>query len=127
MAAVAFDTLKLARALRTEAQMSAEQAEGVSNALAEAMSGAELATKSDLIATETALKSDLASTEAALKSDLAATDASLRSEIAAVRRDLAETKADILKSVMGMVLGALAVNVVAILAGMIGLAKLLGH
>jgi len=48
MAAVAFDTLKLARALRTDAQMSAEQAEGISNALAEAMSGAELATKADL-------------------------------------------------------------------------------
>ncbi|MEI6559904.1 MAG: hypothetical protein WCO00_15985, partial [Rhodospirillaceae bacterium] len=48
MAAVAFDTLKLARKLRDTAQMSAEQAEGVADALAEAMSGAELATKPDI-------------------------------------------------------------------------------
>ena len=40
---------------------------------------------------------------------------------------LAETKADILKSVMGMIVGAVAINVLAILAGMIGLVKLLGH
>ena len=40
---------------------------------------------------------------------------------------LAETKADILKSVVGMIVGAVAINVLAILAGMIGLAKLLGH
>ena len=105
MAAVAFDTLKLARALRTEAQMSAEQAEGVSHALAEAMSGAELATKPDI---------------AALKMDLTA----LRSDLEA---KMAETKADILKSMLGMIVGALTINVLAILAGMIGLAKLLGH
>jgi hypothetical protein len=48
MSAVAFDTLKLARKLRDGAQMSQEQAEGVADALAEAMSGAELATKGDL-------------------------------------------------------------------------------
>jgi hypothetical protein len=48
MTAVAFDTLKLARKLRDGAQMSQEQAEGVAEALAEAMSGAELATKGDL-------------------------------------------------------------------------------
>ena len=48
MSAVAFDTLKLARTLRDTAKMSQEQAEGVADALAEAMSGAELATKGDL-------------------------------------------------------------------------------
>ena len=48
MTAVAFDTLKLARKLRDTAQMTQVQAEGVADALAEAMSGAELATKSDI-------------------------------------------------------------------------------
>ncbi len=48
MSAVAFDTLKLARKLRDTAHMSQEQAEGIADALAEAMSGAELATKGDL-------------------------------------------------------------------------------
>jgi hypothetical protein len=59
MTAVAFDTLKLARKLRDSAEMSQVQAEGVADALAEAMSGAELATKSDLAAVETALKRDI--------------------------------------------------------------------
>ena len=48
MGAVAFDTLKLARKLRDSAEMTQVQAEGVADALAEAMSGAELATKSDI-------------------------------------------------------------------------------
>ena len=55
MVAVAFDTLKLARTLRSEAKMSLEQAEGVAQALAEAMSGAELATKADVVASEAKL------------------------------------------------------------------------
>lgn len=50
MPAVAFDTLKLARKLRDHAQMSQEQAEGVADALVEAMSGAELATRADIAA-----------------------------------------------------------------------------
>ena len=59
MTAVPFDTLKLARALRNDAHMPAEQAEGVANALADAMSGAELATKADLREMELRLKHDL--------------------------------------------------------------------
>lgn len=45
----------------------------------------------------------------------------------AVRADLADTKADILKSVMAMLLAAVALNSAVVLGGMIGLAKLLGH
>jgi hypothetical protein len=48
MTAVPFDTLKLARTLRDRAHMTQEQAEGVSDALAEAMSGADLVTKEHL-------------------------------------------------------------------------------
>ena len=59
MTAVPFDTLKLARALLNDAHMPAEQAEGVANALADAMSGAELATKADLREMELRLKHDL--------------------------------------------------------------------
>jgi hypothetical protein len=47
MAAVPFDTLKLARKLQ-QASFTPEQAAGAAEALAEAMSGAELATKADL-------------------------------------------------------------------------------
>ena len=59
MTAVPVDTLKLARALRNDAHMPPDQAEGVANALADAMSGAELATKADLREMELRLKHDL--------------------------------------------------------------------
>jgi hypothetical protein len=67
MSAVAFDTLKLARTLRDTAHMTQEQAEGISNALAEAMSGAELATKHDLADVRTELKADIHLMERDLK------------------------------------------------------------
>jgi RNA-binding protein YhbY len=47
MAAVAFDTLKFARTLRDKAKLSPEQAEGVADAMAEALQG-DLVTKADL-------------------------------------------------------------------------------
>jgi hypothetical protein len=45
MTTIAFDTLKLARALREKAKFTPEQAEGVADALADVMTGAELVTK----------------------------------------------------------------------------------
>lgn len=48
MTGVAFDTLKLARRLREKAGFTPEHAEEASEALAEAVGGAELATKVDL-------------------------------------------------------------------------------
>ncbi|SFD99998.1 hypothetical protein [Methylobacterium sp. 13MFTsu3.1M2] len=47
MAAVAFDTLKFARTLREKAKLSPEQAEGMADAMAEALQG-DLVTKADL-------------------------------------------------------------------------------
>src|SRR5215472_19227093 len=44
----AFDTLKLARRLREQAGFAPEHAEAAAEALAEALGGAELATKADL-------------------------------------------------------------------------------
>ena len=67
MSAVAFDTLKLARKLRDTAHMTQEQAEGIAAALAEAMSGAELATKHDLADVKTELKADIHLLERDLK------------------------------------------------------------
>jgi hypothetical protein len=48
MTGVAFDTLKLARRLREQAGFTPEHAEAAAEALAEAIGGAELATKADL-------------------------------------------------------------------------------
>ena len=106
MGAVAFDTLKLARKLRDSAQMSQDQAEGVADALAEAMSGAELATKSDVVTAKTELKADLleaehrldakiAGVKAELKDDIASLRGELKGDIAAVKGELAVVKGDI--------------------------------
>ena len=81
MVAVAFDTLKLARRLRDGAHMSQDQAEGVADALAEAMSGAELATKGDVAAAKGEVKAELAAVKAELKADLAAVKAELKADI----------------------------------------------
>lgn len=48
MTGVAFDTLKLARRLRDKAGFTPEHAEEAAEALAEAIGGAELVTKTDL-------------------------------------------------------------------------------
>ena len=47
MESVAFDTLKFARTLRDNAKLSPEQAEGMADAMAEALQG-DLVTKADL-------------------------------------------------------------------------------
>ncbi len=98
MAAVPFDTLKLARRLES-AGFPPKQAGDTAEALADAMSGAELATKADLgavradlAAVKTELKAEIAALRAELKGDIAALRAELKGDIAALR---AELKADI--------------------------------
>ena len=69
MAAVPFDTLKLARRLES-AGFPPKQAGDTAEALADAMSGAELATKADLAALRAELKADIAALRAELKADI---------------------------------------------------------
>ncbi len=92
MTAVAFDTLKLARKLRDTAEMTQVQAEGVADALAEAMSGAELATKPDLGEVKAELKGDIAEVKAELKGDIADVKAELAAVKAELRADLVEVE-----------------------------------
>ncbi len=92
MSAVAFDTLKLARQLRDTAEMTQAQAEGVAGALAEAMSGAELATKTDIVVVRNELKAEITAVRNELKADIAAVRNELKADIATVRNEL---KADI--------------------------------
>jgi len=105
MAAVPFDTLKLARRLES-AGFPPKQAGDTAEALADAMSGAELATKADLgavradlAAVKTELKAEIAALRAELKGDIAALRAELKGDIAALRAelkgDIAALKADI--------------------------------
>lgn len=134
MALVAFDTLKMARTLRDQAKLSSEQAEGIAGAMAEAMSASELATKADLGDTKAEIKADIAEFKAEVKAEIAEFRAELRVEFEKIQRQIlelhnkiAESKADTLKTTMMMMVGYGAMNIVAILGGMFGLAKLLGH
>jgi len=87
MPAVAFDTLKFARALQGKAKLSAEQAEGIAEAFADA-TGEQLATKYDLREEITKLRGELG-----------AAIAEVRAEIAAVKADIL-----LLKWMVGFVL-----------------------
>jgi hypothetical protein len=134
---LAIDTLKVAKRLR-EAGFSDPQAEAVVATVQEAAEGADLATRSDLAELRSEIKFDLAELRAELKAELAELRVELRAEIAAVRAEmralelrfeakLEALKADILNRIFGLILGAVVVNVVAVVAAMFGVAKLLGH
>ena len=83
MPAVPFDTLKLARRLES-AGFPPKQAGDTAEALAEAMSGAELATKADIAV----LKADIAALRTEFKADIAALRTELKADIELLRRDM---------------------------------------
>jgi hypothetical protein len=90
MGAMPFDTLKLARRLES-AGFPAKQAGDTAEALAEAMSGAELATTADIGSVRTelaALRVELKAEIAAVRAEIAAVRAALKAEIELLRRDL---------------------------------------
>ena len=100
MGAVPFDTLKLARRLET-AGFPPRQAGDTAEALAEAMSGAELATEADIgeLRSEVAslgaeLRAEIAALRTELKAEIAAVRAELRAEITAVRAEIAAVRAE---------------------------------
>ncbi len=90
MGAVPFDTPKLARRLEG-AGFPPKQAGDTAEALAEAMSGAELATSADI----TGLRAKLKAEFAALRTEIAGVRAELRAEIAAVRAEIAALRAEL--------------------------------
>jgi len=93
MAVVAFDTLKLADKLQAGG-FTAEQARTAASAFAEAVSGADLATKADLNTVEAGLKAEIAAFRAEVKAEITA----LRTESKAdLKAGLAETKSDVLR------------------------------
>jgi len=77
MAAVPFDTLKLARRLES-AGFPPKQAGDTAEALAEAMSGAELATKADIAALRAELRAEIAAVEAKLAAQIETVEIAVR-------------------------------------------------
>ncbi len=101
MTSIAFDTLKFARTLRDRAKMSPEQAEGLSDALLEAIQG-DIPTKADLKDVEAsidALRSNIEALRASTKSDIEGVKANIEALRASTKSDVeglkASTKADI--------------------------------
>ena len=109
------DTLRVAKRLR-EAGFTEPQAEAVVAAVQEGTEGADLATKMDIAELRTELKAGIR--EAELR---------LEAKIEVIRADMAAMKADILNRVFGLILGALVVNIVAVVGAMFAVAKLAGH
>ncbi len=94
MTAVAFDTLRFVRTLREKAKMSSEQAEGLADAVAEAIQN-DLATKTDIALVRADIEALRLSTKAditAVRTDVEALRLSTRTDIEALRLS---TKADL--------------------------------
>jgi hypothetical protein len=97
MTALLFDTLRLSRILRDKGHFTSEQAEALAEALGDASQG-DLATKADLAAVRTVI--------AELKTEL--------------KTEIAESKTDLLK----WIIGAIGFQTVVILGALISLIKI---
>jgi len=116
---MAIDTLKVAKRLR-EAGFTEPQAEAVIAAVQEGTEGAEFATKADIAELRAELKADIAALRAELKADIREAELRLEARIEAI-------KADILNRVFGLILGALVVNIIAMIGAVFAVAKLVAH
>lgn len=101
MNAIPFDTLKMARKLEA-AGFPGPQAAGAAEAMAEAMAGAELATKADVLA----VKSDLQTVKTDLERTILQTRQDLENKIDRVDSKL-ESKIELLRRDMTIRLGAM--------------------
>lgn len=102
MRAVPFDTLKLARRLEG-AGFPPKQTGDTAEALAEAMSGAELATEADIASVRT----EIAALRAELKAEIAALRTELKAEIELLRRDLTIRLGGMIIVAVGIILAAI--------------------
>ena len=98
--------MKLARRLEA-AGFPGKQAGDTAEALAEAMSGAELATKSDIAALRAELKADIAALRVELKADIAALRVELKADIELVRRDMTIRLGGMMVIAVGILLAAI--------------------
>jgi len=119
---MAIDTLKIAKRLR-EAGFTEPQAEAVVAAVQEGTEGAELATKADITELRAEFKADIA----ALKAEVADLRSELRQSELRLEAKIDAIKADILNRVFGLILGALVVNIIAMMGAVFAVAKLVGH
>jgi hypothetical protein len=127
---MAIDTLQTAKRLR-EAGFTDPQAEALIATVQQAAAGADLATKSDLAELRTKLEADIAALRSEFRGELREVELRLEAKIreAELRLEakIEAIKSDILNRVFGLILGALVVNIVAMVGAVFAVAKLLGH
>lgn len=123
---MAIDTLKVAKRLR-EAGFNEAQAEPVIAAVQESAEGAEFGTKADLAVLTAELRAEIAAVRGDMREMEQRLIARIGNEIAGVRGEVAAAKSEILGRMFQMILGAVLVNIVAMLGVMFAFAKLLGH
>jgi len=102
MSAVPFDTLKFARHLE-EPGLAASAAAGAAEALADALTGADLVTKGDLAALKIELKGEIS----AVRAEIAALEAKVMNAIELLRRDITIKFGSMLVIAVGILLAAI--------------------
>jgi hypothetical protein len=106
MSAVPFDTLRFARRLEASG-MAASVAAGAAEALADALTGAELVTRSDLAATAAELRSEIVAVRTELGTEITASQTELKHDIELMRRDITIKFGSMLVIAVGILLTAI--------------------
>lgn len=122
---MALDTHAFVKTL-TAAGMPEAQAEAVTTLVTVAREAdtAQLVTKADLQIALADLKAEF---KAELQREIGGLRTEQQREIGSLRAELATTKSDLLKWMIGLVLGAVLLNVMTVVGAMVALIKVLGH
>jgi multidrug resistance efflux pump len=123
MTAVAFDTLKFARALREKAKLSPEQAEGLADALVDVFDG-NLATKADIRDVQADLqvvRGDVEALKIQTRADIEALRLSTKADIEAVKGAIASAKVEMVR----WLVGAIGFQTLAVLGAVVALTRTL--
>jgi len=121
MTAVAFDTLKFARALRDKAKLSPEQAEGLADALVDVFDG-NIATKADIRDVQTdiqVVRSDIESLTIQTCADIEALRLETKADIEAVKGAIASAKVETVR----WLVGAIGFQTLAVLGAVVALTR----
>jgi hypothetical protein len=102
MVAIPFDTLKFARHLEASG-LAAPAAAGAAEALADALTGSDLATRADLTAAITGVKGEILG----VKAEIAAVKTELKNDIELSRRDITIKFGSMLVIAVGVLLAAI--------------------
>jgi molecular chaperone GrpE (heat shock protein) len=123
---MALDTLRVAKRLR-EAGFTDPQAEAVVASMQEAAEGAAFATKADLDSVRGELKAEIAALRSELRETELRLEAKIRETELRLEAKIEASKAHILNRVFGLILGALIINIIAMIGAVFAVAKLLVH